>query len=112
MLRKGFTIAQVVHEYGDVCQAITELAADPNTPIDTAEFHTLNLCLDNAIAGAVTEFLRKREQSLSERETERLAAFAHEQRNLLSAAMLSFHALRGGTVPIGGSTGSVLGRAV
>jgi signal transduction histidine kinase len=112
MLRKGFTIAQVVHDYGDVCQAITELAADSNTQIDATEFHTLNLCLDNAIAGAVTEFLRQREQSLSEHETERLAALAHEQRNLISAAMLSFPALRGGTVPIAGNTGSVLDRAL
>src|ERR1700682_5611174 len=26
LLRRGFSIAQVVHDYGDVCQAITELA--------------------------------------------------------------------------------------
>lgn len=112
MLRRGFTIAQVVHDYGDVCQAITELATDNNSKIDVTEFQTLNLCLDNAIAGAVTEFLRQREQSLSEHQTERLASLAHEQRNLLSAAMLSFQALRSGTVPIGGSTAAVLGRAL
>src|ERR1700730_15247033 len=79
MLRKGFTVAQVVHDYGDVCQAITELARDFHTRIDVAEFQTLNLCLDNAIAGAVTEFLRQREQSLSEHETERLGSLAHPQ---------------------------------
>jgi signal transduction histidine kinase len=112
MLRKGFTVAQVVHDYGDVCQAITELARDSNTRIDVAEFQTLNLCLDNAIAGAVTEFLRQREQSLSEHETERLGSLAHEQRNLISAAMLAFQMLRDGTVPIGGSTAAVLGRAL
>ena len=112
MLRKGFTVAQVVHDYGDVCQAITELARDSNTRIDVADFQTLNLCLDNAIAGAVTEFLRQREQSLSEHETERLGSLAHEQRNLISAAMLAFQMLRDGTVPIGGSTAAVLGRAL
>jgi hypothetical protein len=26
LLLKGFTVSQVVHDYGDVCQAITELA--------------------------------------------------------------------------------------
>ena len=26
LLRKGFTIDQVVHDYGDLCQALTELA--------------------------------------------------------------------------------------
>jgi hypothetical protein len=66
MLRQGFTIAQVVHDYGDICQAITELAVESAVEIDAGEFRTLNLCLDNAIAEAVTEFLRNREQSLSE----------------------------------------------
>ena len=112
MLKKGFTIAQVVHDYGDICQAITELAVDSKTEIAPTEFQRLNLCLDNAIAGAVTEFLRQREQAISDDETERLGSLAHEQRNLVSAAMLSFQMLRGGTVGIGGSTGAVLGRAL
>ena len=112
MLQQGFTIAQVVHDYGDVCQTITELARDSNTRIDPAEFQILNLSLDSAIASAVTEFLRQREQSLSKSETERLGSLAHEQRNLISAAMLSFQMLRSGTVGIEGRTGAVLGRAL
>src|ERR1051326_523210 len=28
LLRQGFTVSQVVHDYGDVCQAITELAVE------------------------------------------------------------------------------------
>jgi cytosine/adenosine deaminase-related metal-dependent hydrolase len=85
MLRKGFTIAPVVHDYSDICQTITEVARDSSTPIEPAEFQILNVCLDSAIGSAVTEFLRQREQSLSKSETERLAALAHEQRNLISA---------------------------
>src|SRR5688500_8020111 len=30
LLRQGFTVSQVVHDYGDVCQAITELAVETN----------------------------------------------------------------------------------
>jgi hypothetical protein len=41
---------------GDVCQAITELAVELNAPISTDDFRTLNRCLDDAIAGAVTEY--------------------------------------------------------
>jgi hypothetical protein len=55
LLRQGFTVSQVVHDYGDVCQAITELAVELNAPISTDDFRTLNRCLDDAIAGAVTE---------------------------------------------------------
>jgi hypothetical protein len=54
----GFSVAQVVHDYGDICQALTELALEHSAPITTEEFHTLNRCLDTAIAEAVTEHSR------------------------------------------------------
>src|SRR3984893_3868226 len=63
LLLKGFTVSQVVHDYGDVCQTITELAVETNAPISTEDFHTLNRCLDEAIASAVTIYGREREQS-------------------------------------------------
>ena len=106
----GFTVAQVVHDYGDVCQAVTELAIERKISISADEFRTLNRCLDEAIAQAVTEYARQRELSLSDRGTERLGFFAHELRNLLSNAMLAFEVLKGGTVGVGGSTGMLLGR--
>jgi signal transduction histidine kinase len=106
----GFTVGQVVHGYGDVCQAVTELAMELESPISADEFKTLNRCLDEAIAQAVTEFARQRDLSVSDRGTERLGFFAHELRNLLSNAMLAFEVLKSGTVGVGGSTGAVLGR--
>jgi hypothetical protein len=112
LLRMGLTIAQVVHDYGDVCQVISELALELNAPISGEEFRTLNLCLDDAIAGAVTEYARQRENVLAEQGTERLGILAHEQRNLLNTAMLAFEILKGGQVAVGGSTGLVLGRSL
>jgi signal transduction histidine kinase len=106
----GFTAAQVIHDYGDVCQAITELAIELEAPITADEFRTLNRCLDEAMAEAVSEFGRQRELSISDDETERLGFFAHELRNLLSNSMLAFEVLKGGTVGVGGSTGALLGR--
>ena len=106
----GFTVAQVVHDYGDVCQAVTELAIERKISISADAFRTLNRCLDEAIAQAVTEYARQRELSLSDRGTERLGFFAHELRNLLNNAMLAFEVLKSGTVGVGGSTGMVLGR--
>jgi hypothetical protein len=55
LLLHGFTVAQVVHDYGDLCQSITELAVELNLPISAADFRTLNRCVDDAIAGAGTE---------------------------------------------------------
>lgn len=107
LFRMGLTIAQVVHDYGDVCQSVTELAIHKGAAIDGLEFQTLNLCLDDAIAGAVTAYARQRETKLATQGTERLGVFAHELRNLLNTAMLAFESIRNGRVPASGSTGIV-----
>lgn len=112
LLRAGFTIAQVVHDYGDVCQAITELAMDRSAAISPSDFRQLNKSLDDAIAGAVTEFSRLRAGRRDLDETERLGYLAHELRNKLHAAMLAFEILKDGQVAIGGSTGAVLERSL
>jgi hypothetical protein len=54
LLGLGLSLDEVVHDYGDVCQAVTELAVQLDAPISVAEFHTLDRCLDSAIASAVT----------------------------------------------------------
>jgi signal transduction histidine kinase len=114
LLRQGFTVSQVVHDYGNVCQAITELAAELNIPISVDDFRTLNRCLDDAIAGAVTEYGRERNQSgidgESARGSERLGFFAHELRNLMNTAIMAFEVLKTGNVGVTGSTGTVLHR--
>lgn len=112
LLRLGLTIGQVVHGYGDVCQTITTLATRQDVAISTEEFRTLNLCLDDAIAGAVTTFSRLRERKLADKEGERLAILTQELRSLLFAAMLSYDMIKAGRVAVGGSTGLVLGRSL
>lgn len=56
LLHRGWPADLVVHGYGDLCQAITELASEFGKPVQIHEFRTLNRCLDNAIADAVTEY--------------------------------------------------------
>src|SRR5260221_5051678 len=46
LLEMGFTVSQVVHGYGDVCQVITQLAGETDAPITAGEFHLFNRCLD------------------------------------------------------------------
>jgi len=116
LLLQGFTVSQVVHDYGDVCQSITDLAMEVNAPISTADFRTLNRCLDDAIAGAVTEFGRGRNQSgidgESARGSERLGFLAHELRNLMNTGIIAFEVLKTGNVGVAGSTGKVLHRSL
>ena len=105
-----------MHEYGDVFQAITELAVETRAAISTEDFRALNRCLDDAIAAAVTEYGRKRNQSSVEDETargsERLGFLAHELRNLINTGLMAFEVLKTGNVGVLGSTGTVLQRSL
>lgn len=116
LLALGYTVNQLVHDYGDVCQAITDLAVERDAPFSVSQFRNLNRCLDNAIADAVTGFSAQRDETLSLRrsadENERLGTLVHELRNYLQTAMLGFTALESGTVPISGSTGALVKRSL
>ena len=116
LLELGYSIDQVVHDYGDLCQAITDLAFEQETPFHIDEFRTLNRCLDNAIADAVTEFTAQRDAKLARRqadeENERLGSLIHEVRNALGSATLAVSALETSSLPISGATGAVLKRSL
>jgi len=113
---QGFTVDQVVHDYGDLCQAITDLATERNVPIDNDEFRTLNRCLDNGIADAVTEYVFQRDSGLENKNVsalnEQLGFLAHELRNLLHTATLATLAMKAGNVGTAGATGALLDRAL
>ena len=111
LLLEGFSVSEVVHNYGDVCQAITELAVELDATIAADDFRVLNRCLDDAIAGAVTEYGREQGQSI--RDGDATAPGARlELRNLSKAALLAFEAIKTGHVGIAGSTGGVLHRSL
>jgi signal transduction histidine kinase len=116
LLKHGYTIDQVVHDYGDLCQAIADMAFERTFAIETDEFRTLNRCLDNAIAGAVTEYNHQRDLITATQQAdsvnERLGCFAHDLRNLLSGATLALAAIKAGTVGLTGATGMVLDRSL
>jgi signal transduction histidine kinase len=115
LLANGFTIEQVVRDYGDLCQAVTHLAFETGAPITADEFHTFNHCLDDAIAGAVTEYAKHSAltgEFVSDALNSRLGPLAHELRNHLYTATLVVAAIRAGNVGISGATGAVLDRSL
>jgi hypothetical protein len=108
LFRRGLTIGQVVHDYGDVCQSITELAGEMSAPVTTADFRLLNRCLDDAIADAVSEFARQAHLA----EQGDAAGQSLELRNLLFTAITGFEALQTGSVGIAGNTGFLVHRTL
>jgi signal transduction histidine kinase len=116
LLLKGFTVSQVVYDYGDVCQTITELALETGAPIRIDDFRMLNRCLDEAIASAVTMYERESHQSRFDeaevRSDERVGFLVHELRNLVNTALVAFEVLQTGHAGVAGNTGAVLNRSL
>lgn len=108
----GYTLSHVVHAYGAMCQAITEIAIEQNMAIKTEEFRVLNRCLDTAIAGAVTVFHADQLEGVTNRETRNLGILTHELRNALAIINTSLRLIRNGTVGFGGSVGQIMDRAL
>ena len=98
LMQHGFTVEEVVHDYGDLCQAITDLAFEHGAPHRGRRVPHLNRCLDNAIASAVTEFGYQRDFVVADKQAEalneRLGYFAHELRNQLATATLALPSSR------------------
>jgi signal transduction histidine kinase len=116
LLHHGFTVDQVVHDYGDLCQVVTEMAFEHTVPIQAIEFQTLNRCLDNAIADAVTEYAYARELVVAETGArafnERLGFLGHELRNFVHTGLLAFDAVQRGKVGAVGATGDLVKRSL
>jgi hypothetical protein len=115
MMQRGFTIDQVVHEYGDVCQSVTELAEELKFPIEISEFRTLNGCLDAAIADAVTSYGNAGHVAANQRSEDvrfRIDAYSREQSRLVGIARGAFAAIESGNVGATGATGKLLSHAL
>lgn len=112
MQEEGYTVDQVVHDYGDVCQAITELAREKAAPVTVDEFQILNRLLDNAIADAVSSYENHRDRSISAQGDadlhQRLGTLADEQRRHLNTALKALDALKVGNIGLMGATGTLL----
>jgi hypothetical protein len=112
LLNEGYTVDQVVHGYGDICQSVTELAREREAPITVEEFHTFNRLLDNAIADAVASYGHHQDVSFQARQGQdlhaRMGTLADGQRQLLDTALKALDALKVGNIGLMGATGTLL----
>lgn len=108
LLKQGVTIDAVVHNYGDLCQEVTGLARETGAPIEIEEFRTLNRCLDDAIAGAVTEFSQMHDSALADKSVSVERGLLHELEVHVRAAAGAMAAIKVGNVGVKGATGAML----
>ncbi|APV51454.1 hypothetical protein BWI17_18205 [Betaproteobacteria bacterium GR16-43] len=107
MRRQGLPIDQVVHNYGDLCQALTELALEMDEPISVDEFHTFNRCLDDAIADAVTGYEHGKPAPSRIPDSP-----VDDMHRLVETAIRSFEVIRSGDVALKGATSALHERSL
>ncbi len=116
LLKHGFTLEQVVRDYGDVCQAVTNLAYELDAPINVDEFRTFNRCIDNAIASAVNAYALHQAAAVQTdnlvASNSRMGTLVHELRNYLHIVIYAVQAIKAGNVGTEGATGAVLDRSL
>ncbi len=115
LMRRGYTVDQVVHDYGDICQAVTALAVEQKKPVTVEEFRTLNRCLDNAIADAVTAYARGQNESIADKaksSNKPDGSLVDEQLRLIELSIQTFAAIKTGTIGMSGATGTILSKAL
>jgi signal transduction histidine kinase len=112
LLQLGFSIDRAVHGYGDLYQAIMDLINEVDASFPVEELRTLNRCLDNAIASAVSEFVTQRDSVAAHdtalQITEKIEYLTHDLRSLIGTAMLAFATAKAGNLGLSGATGTVL----
>lgn len=111
LFEHGYSLGEVVHGYGDICQVITGLAVEMRASVSVREFRTLNRLLDNAIAGAVSSFRRSETSAAQQGARElhhQLGSVAEEQRRLLDTALVALDAVKFGHVSLTGATATIL----
>jgi len=117
LARSGFPVEEVVYGYGDLCQAVTDLAVERSASIQAHEFRTLNGCLDKAIADALISYYARPHTPLAADDVvtglrERLGFLAHELRNHLQTATVALATIRAGNAGSAGATAAVLDRSM
>jgi signal transduction histidine kinase len=112
LFRRGGSVAQLVHDYGDVGHVIRSLADAEHSTIAVDEAQTLGLCIDDAVAGAVAVYAGRRERAIFDEGSRRLGAVADQMRGELNDAITAFASIRKGVSPPGGSTSAILDRSL
>ncbi|HMF40434.1 MAG TPA: HAMP domain-containing sensor histidine kinase [Polyangia bacterium] len=111
-LRLHFDVAEVVREYGLLHECIIEIARDAGAEISLGEQQVISRWLNNGIADALAQYVKRRDQEQERQRSEHLGFIAHELRNPLSAARAALQRLRSQQLAAGGRAADLLERSL
>src|SRR5205807_955812 len=110
--RHGFPIAEVIRDYGAICDIISELAIEQDCTLDAPSFKLMNTWLDTAMAHAITEYFALSRASQERAVAEWVGTLGHEARNALGSATMAYAVIRSGKVGLSSRTAEVLERSL
>ncbi len=110
--RDGTSIRQTVKLLGAISVEMGNQGALRGLSFDAGEYGYFNGCIDECIAGALEHYWTEAQNSSQLEAAERLGAIAHELRNTLWTARMSFVRLQEGQVGLQSRTGQVLERSL
>jgi len=111
-LRLQFDVAEVVREYGLLHECIIELAREAAIDINLSEQELIARWINAGIAGAVGQYVKRRDLEQQRQASEHLGFVAHELRNPVSAAHVALQRLRGRELSAGGRAVELLDRGL
>jgi signal transduction histidine kinase len=111
-MRLGFSIDEVVREYGLLHEAILELAEESGYVPRAAEQRVLARAISRATAAAVSEYARRRDDDLQRQSAEHFGFLAHELRNPLTSARVACDLLLRASQGQADRAGGVLSRSL
>ena len=106
-----YDVDEVVHEYSALCIAVLRVTERYGCVLSNQEHQRLNQALDDNIAADVLAWEHMRRDQGRQRSAERLGFVAHELRNALNTASLSFQAIRSGRLSLQGASGGIVERS-
>jgi hypothetical protein len=106
--RGGYAIEKLARDFGTISSAVGELAAQTEHCFGGREYQIFNACVDASIASALEEFSSRARKQHEHETAQRIGFLAHELRNALSSARMSFMMLQSGRVGMQSKTADVL----
>jgi hypothetical protein len=97
---EGATLTDVVRDYENVCQAVSELAVEHGVAIAAADHQTTVRCLDDTVSAALASYAARLRKANRGR--------AENILPLVDGVIAAFDVLQGGRISIGGSTGDLV----
>jgi signal transduction histidine kinase len=110
--RRGVAIHKIATDFGTISDTVGELAARQGFSFAAREYQIFDSCVDTAIASALEQFSTQARRQHEDDTAQRIGFLAHELRNALSSARMSFLMLKAGQVGVQSKTADILERAL